>query len=116
MELDLNGIHIEFSEMLGLVDAVKIKKILKKLALKLSSVKMNLNNLKMMLKSIRGIDKLSDLKLDIWIQDHNNLNMLKSFSHLASLSQLSINLNRNKIKYQGAKKLLRPLARHANLT
>ena len=40
----------------------------------------------MMLKPIRGIHRLSNLKLDITIKDKNNLNILKSFSHLASIS------------------------------
>ena len=47
---------------------------------------MNLRDLKTLLKPMRGICKLKILKLDIKIQDKNNLNMLKSFSHLASLS------------------------------
>ena len=41
--------------------------------------------------------------------------MLKSFSHLASLTNFSVNLYDNNIKYKGAKKLLRPLARHTHL-
>ena len=49
-------------------------------------IKMNFDDLKKMLKPIRQIKKLSDLKLDFEIVDKNNLNMLKCFSHLASLS------------------------------
>ena len=104
------------SEILSLMNAIKKKKSLGQLVLKISHIRMNLKDIKMLLKPIRDIHRLSDLNLDIKIKDNNNLNMLKSFNHLASLSQLSVNLSENTIKYEGAKKLLRSLARHTHLT
>ena len=51
-------------EMEGLMNVVKKKKSLEKVALKISHIKMNLKDLKAVLKSIRGIHRLSDLQLD----------------------------------------------------
>ena len=72
--------------MKGLMDMVKTKRSFEELALKISHIDMNLKDLKAVLKSIRGVHRLSDLKLDFKIEDKNNLNKLKSFSHLTSLS------------------------------
>ena len=47
---------------------------------------MNPRDLNTMLKSIRVIQSLKDLELDIYIKYKNNWNMLKPLSHLASLS------------------------------
>ena len=47
---------------------------------------MNLRDLKIVFKHIRSIHELSDLKLYVKINDKKNLNMLKFFSRLASLS------------------------------
>ena len=68
------------------MDAIKMGNILEQLTLKISHICMNLKDLKTMLKPIRGVYRLSDLKLDVRIEDKNNVNMLKSFSHLAGLS------------------------------
>ena len=112
MELNLNRTKVQFFEIVGLIDAVKTNKNLEELALKIDDIQMNLKDIKTVLKPLRVISRLSDLKLDVKIRDKNNLNMLKSFSHLANLSQLSVDLNYNTMKYEGAKKLLRPLVRH----
>ena len=101
---------------MNLIDAVKNNRNLEQLALKIRHLKMNLKDLKTMLKPIRDIHRLSDLKLDVCINDKNNMNMLKSFSHLANLYNFNVELIDNNIKYEGAKKLLRPLARHKHLT
>ena len=86
LELNLNDTNVELSEVVGLVDVVKTKKNLEELSLRISHIKMNLKDLKAVLKPIRDIHRPSDLKLDVRIKDKNNLNMLKSFSHLAGLS------------------------------
>ena len=114
--LNLNGTQIYLSEMVDLIHSVRKKKTLEELELKISNLEMHLKDLKILLRPLRGIHRLSNLNMDVRIKDKNNLNMLKSFSHLATLSQLSVNLSRNKIIYEGAKKLLRPLARYAHLT
>ena len=72
--------------MAGLIDAAKMNDNLAELVLKISHIRMNLKDLKMLFKTIRGIRRLSDLKLDVWIKNKNNTNLLKPFSKLASLS------------------------------
>ena len=47
------------------MDAIKTMKNLEELALKMSHIDMNLKDLKMILKPIRDIHKLTDLKLDV---------------------------------------------------
>ena len=51
--------------MVGLMEAVKTKKTLQELALKVNHIRMNLKDLKTMLKPIRSFHRLSDLKLDV---------------------------------------------------
>ena len=68
------------------VHAWGARKNLEELALKIDRIKMNLKDLKRLLKSIRGFYKLNNLKLDVKIEDKNDMNMLKSFSHIPSLS------------------------------
>ena len=86
LELNLNNTEVELSGVVSLVNTIKTKKNLAELALRISYIQMNLKKLKMILTLISGVHRLNDLKLDFWIHDKNNLNMLKSFGHLASLS------------------------------
>ena len=51
--------------MVGFIEAIKTKKYLEKIALKVSHMKMGLKDLKTVLKPIAGIHKLSDLNLDV---------------------------------------------------
>ena len=65
LELNLNDTNVKLSEMVGLVNTIKTKKGLAELTLKISHIKMNLKDLKAVLKPIRDIHRPSDLKLDV---------------------------------------------------
>ena len=86
---------MQLSQIVNSINAWKAKKSLEELSFEINHIEMDLTNLKTVLKSIRVIHRLSSLKLGIRVKDKNNLNMLKPFSHLASLSQLSVDLSKN---------------------
>ena len=51
--------------IVSLMNTIKTKESLEQLALKTSHIKMNLKDLKTVLKPMRGVHRLSDLKLDV---------------------------------------------------
>ena len=81
------------------MDTIKTKKSLEQFGLKINHMVMKLKELKKVLKPLRCIHRLINLKLDVKIKDKNNLKMLKSLGQLMSLSSLSVDLSENEIKY-----------------
>ena len=65
LELNLNDTNVQLSAVVSSVNAWGMKRNLKQLSLKVNHIKMKLKDLKTVLKSVRGINSLSDLKLDV---------------------------------------------------
>ena len=61
LELNLNDTNVNLSEIVSLMDVIRNKYILTELALKISHIRMNLKDVKTVLKPIRGIHSLRDL-------------------------------------------------------